>query len=105
MGEKLEYLRKRPVWVGLVLIPESNFSRKTSRKARKLFDSVSFVNWICLCILLRLLKKMSIQVVEKEVGTVKVAKQSSTYRQKLVGAVGGDFKGFVNDVVHDDVSH
>ena len=64
----------------LVLIPESGFSIKTSRKAKELFDSISFVNWICLCMLFRLLKKMSI-----EVGSVKVAKQSSTYRQKKLG--------------------
>ena len=64
----------------LVLIPESDFSTKTLRKVKELFDSISFVNWICLCMLFRLLKKMSI-----EVGSVKVAKQSSTYRQKKLG--------------------
>ena len=44
----------------LLLIPLSDFSIKTSRKAKELFDSISFVNWICLCMLFRLLKKMSI---------------------------------------------
>ena len=56
----------------LVLIAEGDFSTKPSRKARKLFNSIYFVNWICLCMLFRLLKKIS-----TEVGSVKVAKQSS----------------------------
>ena len=64
----------------LVLIPESDFSVKTSRKTKELFGFISFVNRICLCMLFRLLKKMSI-----EVGSLKVAKQSSTYRQIKVG--------------------
>ena len=70
------------LWYVLVLIPESDFSIKTSRKAKGLFDSIFFffVNWICLCMLFRLLKKMP-----REVGSVKVAKQSSTYRQKKLG--------------------
>ena len=34
----------------LVLIPESDFSIKTSRKTKKLFSFISFVNWICLCV-------------------------------------------------------
>ena len=60
----------------LVLIPELDFSIKTSRMAKELLNSIFFVNWICLCILFRLLKNTSIQV-----GAVKVAKQSSTYWQ------------------------
>ena len=46
----------------LVLIPESDRSmKKTSRKAKELLDSISFVDWICLCMLFSLLKKMSIE--------------------------------------------
>ena len=85
----------------LVLIPESNFSIQTSRKAKELFNSISFMNWIYLCILLRLLKKTS-----TEEGSAKVQNSSLRIgRRRWVGEVGSDFKGFINDVVNDDVSH
>ena len=45
----------------LVLIPESDFPIKTSRKLKELFNSVSFVTWLCLCIL------FTDQVIEKDV--------------------------------------
>ena len=64
----------------LVLIPESDFLIKTSRKAEELFNFISFVNWICLRTLFRLLKNTSI-----EVGSLKVTRQLSTYRPKKLG--------------------
>ena len=45
-----------------VFIPESDFSIKTSRKAKDLLNFIFFVNWICFCMLFRLLKKTWIEV-------------------------------------------
>ena len=64
----------------LISILAAHFLIKTSRNAKELFNSISFINWICVCILFRLLEKMSIKV-----GSVKVGKQPSMYQQKKLG--------------------
>ena len=75
----------------LVLILESDFSIKRREKLRScliLFLS----NWICLSMLCWFSEggKTVIHVSAEEAGSVKL---------------GDDFKSFVNDGVHDDVSH